>query len=147
MKKTLADGSGIPINEPQGDISVLSAGDPRKNTIKLMEVDITDLEEPIKLTKELESRLVGVKDVAKAENLLFTDRKSGEVVLFVKASSAEQAGAITPQEFYERMKDLADGRDREAVHGSMDDLMCEALRSLGYSDGIDVFEDTPKWYA
>ena len=37
--------------------------------------------------------------------------------------------------------------DEEICHALMDDLMCETLRSLGYEKGIDIFEETPKWYA
>lgn len=37
--------------------------------------------------------------------------------------------------------------DEEICHTLMDDLMCETLRSLGYEKGIDIFEETPKWYA
>ena len=29
----------------------------------------------------------------------------------------------------------------------MDDEMCALLSSLGYSKGIDIFENVDKWYA
>lgn len=38
-------------------------------------------------------------------------------------------------------------KDHEANHGEADDLMCALLRSLGYGDGVAVFEAGYKWYA
>ena len=55
--------------------------------------------------------------------------------------------------FAERMRairlahDLDDGYDMEVCHRMMDQLMCEMLRNLGFEEGIDIFESTPKWYA
>lgn len=63
---------------------------------------------------------------------------------------------ITPEEFAECMQRLQDRLndpkeslhyDKELTHMSMDDLMCETLRELGYEKGIDIFEETEKWYA
>ena len=56
---------------------------------------------------------------------------------------------MTPNEFFEQMKMIADrcGDDKEALHYSMDRLMCILLRELGYEKGVEFFEDTPKWYA
>lgn len=59
---------------------------------------------------------------------------------------------MTPEEFAEKMAELKheyyDIRDdEEMVHIQMDDLMCDLLRSLGYGDGIDIFNHTPMWYS
>lgn len=56
---------------------------------------------------------------------------------------------MNPQEFYKRMLDLKNdfAGDEEAVHTCMDNLMCELLSILGYGDGIEVFNETNKWYA
>lgn len=54
---------------------------------------------------------------------------------------------ITPEEFKSEMARLANSNDIEGSHGDMDDLMCNVLRSIGYGDGIDIFERAPKWYA
>ena len=58
---------------------------------------------------------------------------------------------ITPEIFAERMKNIqelySDRYDTEERHKAMDDLMCELLRELGYGEGIDIFEETSKWYA
>jgi hypothetical protein len=56
---------------------------------------------------------------------------------------------ITPKEFARQMADVKKrlGGDGEAVHCRMDDLMCDTLRELGYGDGIDIFDDTDKWYS
>lgn len=67
---------------------------------------------------------------------------------------------MTPEEFAAKMRVLVedgycidedDGTsyfdDEEQTHITMDCLMCDLLRSLGYGEGIDIFENTPKWYA
>ena len=64
---------------------------------------------------------------------------------------------LTPEEFAKAMEDISDKLvnppkdrpyyDEEDVHIEMDDLMCDLLRSFGYGDGVDIFENTDKWYA
>lgn len=64
---------------------------------------------------------------------------------------------LTPEEFTKAMKDISDKLanppkyrpyyDEEDAHMEMDDLMLDLLRSLGYGDGVDIFENTNKWYA
>lgn len=54
---------------------------------------------------------------------------------------------ITPKQFYEQMKVAFGGDDIESNHSAGDDVMCELLKSLGYNDGVKVFEDADKWYA
>lgn len=61
----------------------------------------------------------------------------------------------TPEEFAEQMKDASIPRlrfgkfyeDCEDTHSRMDGLMCDLLRELGYGEAVDIFEDSPKWYA
>lgn len=58
------------------------------------------------------------------------------------------ARIITPEEFEERMKEIKNKNyDTEGCHIDMDDLMCKVLCRLGYSKGIEVYNDTGKWYA
>ena len=60
---------------------------------------------------------------------------------------------MTPEEFKKEMLYAqnirrTDGRfDQEYAHRYMDRLMCDLLRELGYGEGVEIFEDTPKWYA
>lgn len=61
---------------------------------------------------------------------------------------------ISPEEFAERMELCKQNTawcngdlDEEDCHVAMDRLMTEVLESLGYSKGIEIFWDTPKWYA
>ena len=61
---------------------------------------------------------------------------------------------MTPEEFKNEMEHLVKRHiveeynfDKEQLHICMDDLMCNLLRELGYSEGIAIFENTPKWYA
>ena len=57
--------------------------------------------------------------------------------------------AMTPEEFKKRMEMLSEKYedDQEQVHICMDMLMCDTLRSLGYGDGIDIFNNTHMWYS
>ena len=54
---------------------------------------------------------------------------------------------MSPEEFAQRMREIAENSDTEAAHGEADKLMCDVLRSLGYSEGIDIFDSMEKWYA
>lgn len=52
---------------------------------------------------------------------------------------------MTPEEFKQAMTDAIE-YGIEEDHITMDDIMCNLLRSLGYGEGIDIFENTDKWY-
>lgn len=58
---------------------------------------------------------------------------------------------MTPEEFKNRMLQLWDfsdpTNDRECSHFAADALMCDLLRSLGYGDGVEIFESNDKWYS
>lgn len=54
---------------------------------------------------------------------------------------------ITPEEFYQRMVELSKNGDTECSHEQMDDLLCEVLKQLGYSKGVEVFDCADKWYS
>jgi hypothetical protein len=54
---------------------------------------------------------------------------------------------MTPDEFKARMEEVLLVGSCEYRHEDADDLMCEVLRSLGYGDGVDIFEKMEKWYA
>ena len=54
---------------------------------------------------------------------------------------------MTPEEFKEKMILLNDDRDIEYSHIKADELMCDILRELGYSEGVEIFENMHKWYA
>ena len=53
------------------------------------------------------------------------------------------------EHFAERMRSirLEFGDDEEVCHEKMDELMCKTLRNLGYEEGVEIFEETPKWYS
>lgn len=59
---------------------------------------------------------------------------------------------MTPEEFKQAMADAYRywrevEHDQEYVHCIMDGIICDLLRDLGYSEGIDIFDNAPKWYA
>lgn len=56
---------------------------------------------------------------------------------------------MSPEEFKEEMKNIENtfSDDPEERHYEMDDLMCRVLESLGYSEGIDIFTNSMRWYA
>ena len=39
------------------------------------------------------------------------------------------------------------GNDEETVHSMMDGIMCETLDRLGVTEGVEIFNEAPKWYA
>lgn len=62
---------------------------------------------------------------------------------------------MTPKEFADEMRRITNEElhkhdpywDTEQIHIEMDSLMCSVLEDLGYSEGVDIFEKMPKWYA
>lgn len=38
------------------------------------------------------------------------------------------------------------GDDEEIVHSMMDGIMCETLEKLGFAEGVEIFNEAPKWY-
>lgn len=56
---------------------------------------------------------------------------------------------MTPEEAEKEMQRICDtwGGDKEAVHGKMDDFMCDLLSGMGYDRVVMIFERTEKWYA
>lgn len=51
-------------------------------------------------------------------------------------------------EFEKKMKEIAEIKhDDEGRHKKADDLLCQALDSLGYSAGVEIYRKIGKWYA
>lgn len=49
---------------------------------------------------------------------------------------------MTPAEFYTRMLEIQESQESaESKHAQMDALMCTLLESLGYSEGVQLFEN------
>lgn len=46
----------------------------------------------------------------------------------------------------ERMQQLASDADIEAAHGKADDILCEVLDKLGYTEIVDLYNSIEKWY-
>lgn len=49
--------------------------------------------------------------------------------------------------FCEQMKALRDEWDIEKAHGKADDILCEALKQLGYNELVELYEKVDKWYS
>lgn len=59
---------------------------------------------------------------------------------------------MTKEEFAKQMEKIAENLnndiyDEEVAHARADDLMIKCLYSLGYTEGVAIFEQMPKWYA
>ena len=55
---------------------------------------------------------------------------------------------MTPEQFKAEMaKIFSDPNDTESCHEEADELMCKLLVTLGYSEGVRIFQDAGKWYA
>ena len=61
-------------------------------------------------------------------------------------SESSDSHIMTPEEFAKAMKKASD-YDEEDAHSKMDGIMADLLRQLGYGEGIDIFDNTSKWYA
>ena len=48
---------------------------------------------------------------------------------------------MTPAEFYAAMRQIQESQELpETQHAQMDALMCDLLQSLGYTEGVQVFQ-------
>ena len=56
---------------------------------------------------------------------------------------------MTPEEFVEQIKTALDKYydDIELSHARTDEIMEEALISLGYEEGVELIRNTMRWYA
>ena len=51
-------------------------------------------------------------------------------------------------DFKMKMRDLSESdMTEDDKHVAMDQLMCDTLRSLGFETGVEIFENTYKWYS
>lgn len=69
------------------------------------------------------------------------------IIIACESIIISEVNIMTPKEFTEKMKALAEKYDEEEFHVAADHLMGDLLTSLGYGEGVDVFEKTPKWYS
>ena len=51
------------------------------------------------------------------------------------------------EEVKQKLREEADNNDTEAAHGNADDILCEFLKELGYSEVVDSYNEIHKWYA
>ena len=68
------------------------------------------------------------------------------IVGFTKKYFADRP-TLTPEEFAEKMAGIAKNGDEERKHVAADSIMCELLKSLGFGEGVGIFEDMDKWYS
>ena len=56
---------------------------------------------------------------------------------------------MTPEEFKLKMATILTecGDSIEKTHIELDKLMCDVLAELGYSDGVEIFRHSEKWYS
>ena len=54
---------------------------------------------------------------------------------------------MTPEEFKDKMEEISRNPDTETAHADGDELMMNLLESLGYSEGVQIFDLMSKWYA
>ena len=67
-----------------------------------------------------------------------------------EADCAQYISVMTPEKFAEEMRELSEEcshGDPELAHVRMDELMCKVLKTLGYGEGVDIFDNAHKWYA
>jgi hypothetical protein len=55
---------------------------------------------------------------------------------------------MTPEQFKQEMQNIVDEDECiEETHRLMDYLLCDVLENLGYSEGVQIFKQTYKWYS
>ena len=59
----------------------------------------------------------------------------------------EEAEKQDIQKFTKDMHDACDIEDPEYSHMEMDNVMTNQLRSLGYEEAVDLFNEAEKWYS
>lgn len=64
-----------------------------------------------------------------------------DIIAVVRKENVERFNK-SMQIAHEKYKD-----DPEEVHAVMDNIMCDFLRELGFSEGVDIFKSVEKWYA
>ena len=50
-------------------------------------------------------------------------------------------------DFAEKMQNIFKNEDTETAHIKADELICETLKQLGYTEGVKVFMENLKWYS
>lgn len=56
---------------------------------------------------------------------------------------------MTKEQFSEKMRDLKNRSGEfheEYKHQEADEILSACLKSLGYDEGVDIFNSLPKWY-
>lgn len=53
---------------------------------------------------------------------------------------------MTPKEFEQKMREIANEWNAEDRHYEADCLMADLLKELGYSAGIEVYDEFDKYY-
>jgi hypothetical protein len=53
----------------------------------------------------------------------------------------------TIEQIKSQLRELQASKDPELAHGDADDLLCNLLGALGYSDVVAEWEKVGKWYA
>ena len=86
------------------------------------------------------------------ETYLLAETLDREHEAAVQKHEAPPNTPMTPQEFATQMREAYETHwlkagDEECVHIVMDGIMCNLLRLLGYGEGVDIFNNTPMWYA
>jgi hypothetical protein len=69
------------------------------------------------------------------------------VAEILKATVPPVASKFTPDQFASLMRKIEGDGDIEGGHIEADELMCELLDSLGYHEGVAIFQSMSKWYA
>lgn len=54
---------------------------------------------------------------------------------------------MSPEEFKKKMKEYSKSPFISDAHMDADALMMNVLESLGYGEGVEIFDSMEKWYA
>lgn len=53
---------------------------------------------------------------------------------------------LTRETVLSRMKALAGSHDPEVAHAEADDLLCDVLTAMDWTEVVDAYTEVPKWF-
>ena len=54
---------------------------------------------------------------------------------------------MTQEEAIVQLRDIQENNDTEMGHVAADDILCDLLESLGYTEVVEEYNNIDKWYA
>lgn len=108
-----------------------------------------EIEEELSRGEKMSKSMMESYSALNAPLTVLNTDNNNQLVSFVDKANDTNEQPITPDDFEKKMTELNEkySDDPELCHQYMDELMMELLESLGYTAGVDIFNNAHKWYA